>query len=159
MKLGLSLIAGLALAGTLGTVAISDGHGDKAAMAAAKARQAQMQLYSFNLGILGAMAKGTVEYNADAASAAAGNLASLSSLNQMAMWVPGSDSDTLGDASRALPAVWAEGSKAQAIGMEMASASAAMAEVAGTGLDGVRGAIGAVGKTCGACHDDYRKPK
>ena len=43
--LGASLVSGIALA---------DGHLDKAI----KARKAQMTLYAFNLGVLGAMAKG-----------------------------------------------------------------------------------------------------
>ena len=41
---------------------------------AIKARKAQMQLYAWNLGQLGAMAKGAVPYDAAAASAAADNL-------------------------------------------------------------------------------------
>ena len=51
---------------------------------AVKARQATMQLYAFNLGILGNMAKGSMDYNADVATEAAGNLVKLSSQNQMA---------------------------------------------------------------------------
>ena len=39
--------------------------------AAIKARKAQMQLYAFNLGLLGDMAKGAVAYDASAAAAAA----------------------------------------------------------------------------------------
>lgn len=159
MKFGITLAAGLALAGTLATTALSDGHADKATMAAIKARQASMQLYAFNIGILGAMAKGAVEYDADAASAAAANLAALTSMNQMAMWPPGSDNATLGDATAALPAIWQEGSKIGEASMAMATASAAMAEAAGGGLDSLRGAIGAVGKGCGGCHDAYRQPK
>ncbi len=159
MKTGITLATGLAFAATLGTAALSDGHADKAALAAVKARQATMQLYAFNLGILGGMAKGAIEYNADAASAAATNLASLSSMNQMAMWPPGTDNGALGDATAALPAIWNDGGKVMEAGMSLATASAAMAEAAGGGLDGLRGAIGAVGKSCGGCHDTYRKPK
>jgi len=159
MKTGLSLVAGLVMASTVATVAIGDGHANKAAVAAAKARQAQMQLYAFNLGVLGAMAKGTIEYNADQAKGAAGNLASLTSMNQAAYWIPGSDNGSIGDATKALPAIWTADSKARDISIELAKASAAMDAVAGDGLDAVRGAIGGIGKTCGACHDGYRQPK
>lgn len=159
MKKSFALITGLIVAGVVGTSAIGDGHSNKAALDATKARQAQMQLYSFNLGILGAMAKGDVEYNAEAASAAASNLAALSQMNQSAMWIPGSDSDTLGDATRALPAIWTADSKIGERGMAFGTAAVAMETAAGGGLDSLRGAIGDVGKSCGACHDDYRKPK
>lgn len=151
-----TLATGLALSLALGSAALSDGHADRATMAAVKARQATMQLYAFNIGILGAMAKGDVEYNADAASAAASNLASLSTLNQGAMWPAGSDNETLGDVTEALPAIWAADSKIGEAGMAMAKASAALADVAGDGLDALRGGIGAVGQSCGACHDGYR---
>ena len=42
-----------------------------------------MQLYAFNISHLGAMAKGEVDYDAAAASAAANNLAALAALNGM----------------------------------------------------------------------------
>ncbi|MEX0285966.1 MAG: cytochrome c [Paracoccaceae bacterium] len=159
MKTALSLFTGLTLATVVATSALADGHANKALMGAVKARKATMQLYAFNIGILGAMAKGDVEYNADAASAAATNLATLSSMNQMALWPPGSDNGALGDATGALPAIWADGSKVGEAGMAMATASASLAAVAGDGLDALRGGIGAVGKSCGGCHDTYRQPQ
>lgn len=152
-------MAGLIVAGIVGTSAIGDSHADKAALAAVEARQSQMQLYAFNLGILGAMAKGDMDYDAAVATTAATNLATLANMNQSLMWLPGSDSDSLGDATRALPKIWMEGSTAGEIGMQLATASTAMAAAAGDGVDGIRGAIGNVGKSCGACHDEYRKPK
>ena len=65
------------------SLAFAGGHEGNPAVAA---RKAHMDLYSFNLGMLGAMAKGETEYNADAAKAAAGNLAALAQLNQSAYW-------------------------------------------------------------------------
>lgn len=124
---------------------------------AVKARQSIMQLYAFNLGQLGAMAKGDVEYNADAASAAAGNLASLTQLNQMAMWPQGTDNEN-DPHTRALPAIWTSFPDVGAKGKALADAAAAMQVAAGTDLDSLRGAIGAVGSSCGACHKAYRGP-
>ena len=97
-------IAALGLCAAITAPALADGHANKAIENAIKARQAQMQLYAFNLGQLGAMAKGDMEYNAEAAGAAASNLAALTKLNQMALWPQGSDSDSV-EASRALPAI------------------------------------------------------
>ena len=151
LPVALCLVAGLAVAGT----AIAGGHGGNPAV---KARQAHMQLYAFNLGTLGAMAKGEMEYDADAASAAAGNLAAVATLNQRAYWVPGTSSDDLPDESRALPAIWESGSKAGEIGASFAEAAANLAAVAGDGKDAMVAAIGPVGKGCGDCHKAYRAP-
>lgn len=126
---------------------------------AVAARQSTMKLYSFYLGQLGAMAKGEVEYDAEAAAKSAQSLNALASLDQSQMWPQGSGVDALGEATRALPAIWttypAVSEKAQAF----AAASDAMATEAGKDLEALRGAIGAVGKSCGGCHEDFRQPK
>lgn len=137
------------------TMALAGGHATPEAQAV-KARQAAMQLYAFNLGILGGMAKGDTEYNADAAQAAADNLAALTTMNQMAMWPQGTDSDAM-EGSRALPALWQNFPDVSEKGKALAMAAAAMAENAGS-LDGIRANIGAVGGACGACHKAYRAP-
>lgn len=159
MKYGITLVAGLFAAGIISTNAIGGSHADKAIEAAVKSRQAQMTLYSFNLGLLGGMAKGEIEYNAEAAGAAAANMAALASMDQSRMWPPGSDAESFGDGTRAKLAIWQEGSKAGEIGMALAAASGDMAAAAGNGIEALQGAIGAVGKQCGACHDDYRVPQ
>ena len=152
-----TIVTGLVLASIAGTAAISAGHADKAALAAVKARQSTMTLYSFNLGQLGAMAKGDVEYNADAASAAAGNLAKLTSMSQMAAWMPGTDNATLGeDVTHALPAIWESGSMIGDKGKALREAVVALEAAAGGGLESLQGAMGPVGKACGGCHETYR---
>ena len=130
---------------------------DKAAEKAIGARKAQMQLYSFNLGQLGAMAKGEVEYNAEVAAAAANNLAALTALNGMAMWPQGTDSTAMPGKTRAKVEAWTTW-PAIAKDSEAATVAAAnLAAVAGDGLDALRGGIGAVGKSCGGCHKAYRE--
>jgi cytochrome c556 len=140
-------------------IATSGGHADKAIEAAVKARKAQMNLYSFNIGLLGGMAKGEVDYDAAAAKAAAGNLAALAAMDQSRFWPPGSDTEAFGEGTRALPKIWTADSKAGEIGGAFAQATANLSAVAGDGLDALRGAIGPVGKGCGDCHDGYRQPK
>ena len=122
---------------------------------AVQARHAHMQLYQHNIGILGAMARGRADYDADAAAAAASNLAALSTLNQMSYWAPGTDSDSV-EGSRALPALWENIPDAIAKGQELATAAAALAETAGTGLEALQAGIGPVGRVCGACHESYQ---
>ncbi|MEM7041218.1 MAG: cytochrome c [Pseudomonadota bacterium] len=136
--------------------ALADGHMEKAV----KARKGFMQVVAFNLGPLGAMAKGEMEYDAEAAAAYAANLEVLAKMNTGAMWPAGSDNAALGeDKTRALPAAWASDSKVMEKHGAWTEASVNLAAVAGDGLDALKGAIGDVGKSCGGCHDDYRAEK
>ncbi len=157
MKIEVMGFGGVLVAAVMATSAIGDGHADKAIEAAVKARQSQMTLYAFNMGLLGAMAKGEVDYDATAASAAAGNLAALSRMDQSRLWPQGSDSEALGlDTTKAAPAIWAAGSTVGEKGMAFGAAAMALEAAAGGGLDALRGAMGDVGKSCGGCHESYR---
>ncbi|NNE81969.1 MAG: cytochrome c [Silicimonas sp.] len=149
------IIASVAVVATAG-IAIAGSHGGNPAV---KARQAHMSLYAFNMATLGGMAKGEIEYNADAAKAAAGNMAALSTLAQGAYWVPGTSTAELGEETRALPKIWEAGSTAGEIGGRMAEAAQQLAAVAGDGKDAMAGALGGVGKECSACHKGYRQPQ
>lgn len=139
------------LAITVAGAAFADGH----IAGAIKARQGQMQLYQHNLGILGAMAKGEVAYDAAAASAAANNLKALANLDAMTLWPQGSDAGSV-DGTRAKAELWTtfpavlENSKA------MSDAANAMADAAGTDLASLQAAMGAMGGACGDCHKAYR---
>ncbi|GGA20661.1 c-type cytochrome [Neptunicoccus cionae] len=124
--------------------------------AAIKARQSLMQLYAFNLGQLGAMAKGTMEYNAESAQAAADNLLAAASMNQMAMWPEGTDNAAMPGKTAALPEIWSTYPKIAENGQALVAAAENMASVAGNDLDSLRGAMGDVGKSCGGCHKSFR---
>ncbi len=128
--------------------------------AAVTARQSQMRLHGFNIGILGAMAKGEAEYDAEAASAAAGNLVALASIiaNSPGYWPEGSDSDSI-EGTRALPAIWEDMAGVGAKAGAFAEAATAMDAVAGNGLEALQGAIGPLGGSCGGCHETYQKPR
>lgn len=143
-------LAALAVSGAVW----AGGHGGNPAV---KARKAHMQLYSFNLGTLGGMAKGEVEYDADRASAAANNLVTLTQVSQAGYWMPGTSNAELGEETRALPELWGADSKAMQIGGEMGEAVKQLAAVAGNGQEGLGAAVGAVGKACGDCHKAYRQ--
>lgn len=123
---------------------------------AVKARQAHMQLYAHNIGVLGGMAQGNIEYNAEAAQAAANNLVALSSINQTSYWPPGTSVDDI-EGTRALPAAWDDMEGIIAAHMAFIEAAAGMADVAGNGLEAVQGAIGPLGGACAACHRNYRQ--
>ena len=147
------VLASAAAIGVAG-MAFAASHGGNPAV---KARQSHMQLYAFNVGALGAMAKGEVEYDAEVAQAAADNLAALASLNQSRYWVPGTSNAELGEETRALPAIWEEGSKAGEISGQLREATAALASVAGDGQEALAAGLGPVGEACGACHKAHRQ--
>ncbi|MDJ0824345.1 MAG: cytochrome c [Rhodobacter sp.] len=156
MQFKQGVILGVAAAVLAGGVALAGGHQGNPAV---KARKAHMQLYAHNLGILGGMAKGEVEYNAETAALAAGNLATLASMNQMTYWPPGTSTAELGEETRALPVGWEEASMNDVMGKATSLAEAAMAMQAAAGsLEGVQASIGAIGGACGGCHKVYRQP-
>ena len=146
--LGLAIVASAATGQDAQQKALND---------ATKARQAQMQLYAFNLGQLGAMAKGEVAYDSAAASAAATNLASLARLDQSKLWPEGSDEMGV-EGSRALPALWENLPDVMSKGSDLVTATTAMEAAAGTDLASLQAAMGAVGGAGGACHKAYRGP-
>ena len=160
MKKTFTALSAALLAGAFATTAVGESHANPAVMGAVKARKAQMQLYAFNIGLLGGMAKGEIDYDADAAGKAAANLAALTRLDQSRMWPPGSDNEALGmDATEALPKIWAADSDIMTKGMALGEAAAAMEGAAGGGLDALKAAIGPLGGSCGGCHKVYRQPK
>ena len=127
---------------------------------AIKARKAAMQLYSFNVGILGAMAKEKMPYDAAIATEAANNLNALGMMGQSQLWPVGSDNATDGNAeNRALPAIWETYPKIAEKGEAFATAAAALAPVAGNGLAALQGGMGDVGASCKGCLDDFRAKK
>lgn len=146
------MVAALTLAGV--TLAHAGGHDGNPAV---NARQAHMKLYAFNLDAIGAMAKGEVGYDADAAQATANNLLALATMNQDAYWAPGTSTAELGNATRALPSIWEDGSRLGDIGIQLMEAASQLAAAAGEGQDALRGAIRGVGGACSACHRSFRQ--
>ncbi len=138
-------------------LAVAQGAPDPAD-SAVKARKAHMQLFAFNIGMLGGMAQDRIPYDAGMATAAAGNLVALASLDQGGYWLPGTDSDSRED-SRALAALWENIPDVIAKGAALGEAAAAMQVAAAVDLASLKGAMGPLGGACGACHEAYRKPQ
>ncbi|WP_417221944.1 c-type cytochrome [Amphritea sp.] len=123
-----------------------------------EARQGYFQMVKFNMGVLGEMAKGKRDYDADLAQAIANNLKSAASMDNQMMWPQGSDMDAegLSDKTKAKAAIWQADSEIGAKFKNFADATETMAANAGQGLDALRSAIGPLGKSCKSCHTDYR---
>ena len=149
--LGTAFVAVSLMSGT----AMADGHLEKAI----KARQAQMTLYSFNLGVLGAMAKGKADYDAKIASGAAANLLAAAKLDASQMWPKGTDSVAMPDMTRALPDIWTTYPKVAEKQKALVEALEAMNSMAGKDLVSLQGAMKAVGGGCGGCHKPFRAEK
>lgn len=145
----------ITLTALTGAVQAESHMSDEALAKAVTARQATMKLYAFNLGILGDMAKGAADYDADAATAAAGNLVKLSSQNQMAYWPKGTAEGEI-EGSKALPAVWEDMAGVGAAATAMTEAAMAMEAAAGQDLASLQAAMGGLGGACGGCHKSYR---
>ncbi len=122
-----------------------------------KARQGIMVYRSIQLGVLGGMAKGEIEYDAEAAQKAADNLAAAVTIDASMLWPMGSD-NSANPASTALAKMWEDGAGIGDKARAMNEAATAMQAAAGTGLDGLKTAMGPLGEACSGCHKAFRVP-
>ena len=119
------------------------------------ARRGSMHIQEYNLSVLGNMARGNTEYNADAAAGAAKNVYSALTIFQPGAWPPGSDASAV-EGTRAKAEIWQNFPDV----MEKMNAAIAeaqtMSEVAGNGLEAVQAQMRPLGQACTACHREYR---
>jgi len=117
-----------------------------------KQRQAAMTLIAKYFGPIGAMVNGKIPYNADVV---ARNATYVENLSQMP-W-DGFHESTKGEKSAARPEVWSDPKKFQEAADRLQSEAVKLAAVARAKDEaGVKAQFGAVGKSCGACHDGFR---
>ena len=121
---------------------------------AIKARRALMTLHSWYAGPLFQMAKGKMEYNAEAAATAAANLKMVVNADGSAMWPEGSHKAAYPGKTRALEKGWSDYDPKYHDAL--VKAADMMAGAAGNGLDALQANIGALGDGCSGCHDAYR---
>ncbi|ATX66717.1 cytochrome C554 [Roseinatronobacter bogoriensis subsp. barguzinensis] len=118
-------------------------------------RQGQFKLYVHNFGLLGGMAQGRMDYDADMAQTAADNLFHLTRHDQSRLWPEGTDSMSV-DGTRANPAIWDDLDDFVMKFSALQDAAENLQSVAGDGLDAMRAGFGPVGQACQACHEAYR---
>ena len=120
-----------------------------------KQRQAAMTLQGKYFGPLAGMAQGKVPYNADVVKRNAGYLNALDKMP----W-DGFSPETKGEKSAALPAVWNEPDKFKQAADRLNSEVSKLVEVSQSGDEAsVKAQIGAVGKSCGGCHETFREKR
>lgn len=120
-----------------------------------KQRQAVMTLQGKYFGPIAAMAQGKVPFNA---AVIVRNAGFLDALDRMA-W-DGFDPSTKGEKSRALPEIYSDAAKFKAAQDELqANVTKLLAASKASDEAATKAAIGAIGKACGSCHDDFREKR
>lgn len=120
-----------------------------------QARHGHMNILALNVGVLGGMARGQAEYDADAAQAAANNILAIAQIDQRNYWAEGTEAGA-STGSRALPAIWENMDDFMAKNDDLIFAAEAMADAAGTDLASLQAAMGNLGGSCSGCHREYR---
>ncbi len=118
-----------------------------------KQRQAAMTLQGKYFGPMGGMAQGKVPYNAETVKR---NTAFLEALAQMP-W-DGFNANTKDVKSKALPAIYSDGAKFKEAQDRFTGEVTKLAAAVKGGDEGaIKAQLGAVGKSCGGCHNDFRE--
>ena len=118
-----------------------------------KQRQSAMTLIGKYFGPLGGMAQGRTPFDAKLVQR---NADYLHALSQMP-W-DGFDPSTKNEKSRALPALFEQPDKVKEAAERFQSEVAKLQTVAKGGDEGaIKAQIGAVGKACANCHDNFRE--
>ena len=123
-----------------------------------KARQGQFRIMAINLGILGEMAKGEAEYNAEAAVSSAESIRAVSMINQGPLWPEGSSEMGI-EGTRAKANIWDNFDDFADKWSKLNPAAENLVSVAGNGQEALGPALGQLGDACKACHDEYRVPQ
>lgn len=152
-KAALTLGAGAAIIATAG---MAGSHSAKDLEPPVAARHYQMQMVGYHIGILGAVAKGEMEYDATMVSAAAANIASLAKMEPATLWTPGTEQGKAAG-SRAKAEIWSDPEGFAEKFKVMADAATVLVDAGD--LDAVRAGMGALGGSCKGCHEKYRGPK
>ncbi|MCT8971276.1 c-type cytochrome [Microbaculum marinisediminis] len=126
-----------------------------AAMDPIATRQAVMKNNGAAMGTLVKMAKGEAPFEASGANLAARVIFN-STVGFTTLFPAGSE--TGGD-TEASPKIWEDMAGFEAKDAAMQEAAAAIIATPITDLDGVKAAVGALGKTCQGCHETYRIKK
>ena len=120
---------------------------------AIKYRKAAFTVMGTHFGRVAAMANGRIPFDAKVAADNA-EIANAMAKLPYAGFVPGSDK---GD-TKAEPKIWTEMDKFNAAATKMQEEMGKLNVAAkGGNLDAIKAAVGETGKSCKACHDNYRK--
>ena len=122
-----------------------------------EARQAAYQFMSWNMGKIKAQAiEGEVEFNAKQIMAAANAIAATANSGLGALYSPDSAMDKA-DNTRLKPEFFEQPEKAREVGGNFVREANKLQEVAASGdKEAIAAQFAALGKSCKACHDNFR---
>jgi cytochrome c556 len=128
---------------------------EKHAKKATELRQSVFSLLGSNMGPLGGMAKGKIDFDAKAIEKHA---LRINQLSYMLADYNRTDTSSFNVKTDALDKVWKETDLFAEKIKALNESSAKLMLVAKTGNESaMKKAIGGVGKSCGGCHDDFKK--
>ena len=140
----------------LSTAIVAFAHGG--ATGIVKERMDGMMAMGKALGSVGDMFKGKTKFNVEQVKAAADILLQHSA--NIDKLFPDTEASRTGKGTEAIPAVWEDREGFLAIAVELQKRSADLKKVAATNdQNQIRASFVAMAKTCGGCHQDYRKKK
>jgi len=145
------LLAAAAIAVT-GTIALAH----TGATGVVMQRMESMKTISESLKQIGAIVKGEAVFDVDRVQASANTIAT------HANSIPGLFPEgTTGHPSEALPEIWTDWERFTELATKLGENAQAMATAAGSATDitGIRSELIAVGRSCKACHQDFRVAK
>lgn len=146
-----SLLA-LATAVAVGLSPLAISHFDDKEMSQSY-RQSWFAMVGMNFGPMVSMLKGEMPWNDQQLQAFADQLATLTSMDVKRGFGPGSDKGT----TRAKPEIWENKADFESKMQDLTDAAKALQSAAATGdKKAIAGQIAATGKTCKACHDEYK---
>lgn len=123
---------------------------------AIKYRQSALTVMSNHLGRVGAMAAGRAPYDA---KVAADNVTIVLAMSKLP-WVAFGTGTEKGLPNRAKSEIWSDSARYMGLADKMQAEIVKLDAAAKTGsLDAIKTAIGGVGASCKACHDDFRAEK
>lgn len=141
-----SFVIGAALTGVLG-IGIAFAQGNPI-----PERQKIMEANNDAMKVVTAMIKGEKPYDAKAAATAMGSIKD-SATKFTTLFPVGSET---GNKTRALPAIWKNKKDFEDWGKQLEDDAGKAQAAAAGGLEPIKAAMAAIGKTCSGCHDDYR---
>ena len=120
-----------------------------------KYRQAAYSFTSWNMGKIKANFDGS--YNANQVKAAANAIAAVANSGLGALFGPGTDKAIGARKTAAKPELFQNGAEVAKLSGDFAKAANDLAAAAATGdVAAVKAAFGETGKTCKACHDQFK---
>lgn len=142
----------LALACTLTSVSFADAPKPEQLI---KWRQSAYQVIGWNFGRIKASVDG--QYNKDEVIKAANTIAALANSGMGALFAPGTEKGNGWHHTHAKPEIFKDGAKVGELAGNFKKEADELAKLAATGdAAKVKEQFGKLGRTCKACHDDYR---